>query len=361
MTIIRNRRLATSFVPRKPTDVEFRAMYAALRPLLFALDTETSHELALRALQALGRAPGSIRPLPGRPRRLLGLDFLNPVGLAAGLDKDARAVEGLARLGFGFIEVGTVTPRAQQGNPKPRLFRAPETDALINRMGFNNHGVRAMVRRLEALRRRGRLRGTLVGVNVGKNRDTPLAEAAGDYARCMEAVYELADYLTLNLSSPNTPGLRTLQSEEALAPLLDRVAETRERLGGGHRRRVPVLVKIAPDLAGDDIEIIARAIVRFGIDGVIATNTTITRPEGLRADLAGEAGGLSGAPLHPLALATVRSLRRVLPEAVPIIGVGGIIDAAGGKAMLEHGADLLQIYTGFIYRGPALVRELSRL
>jgi dihydroorotate dehydrogenase len=336
-------------------------MYAALRSLLFALDAENSHDLALVALQVLGRAPGSLQPLPGRPRRLFDLDFRNPVGLAAGLDKDARAVEGLARLGFAFIEVGTVTPRPQPGNPKPRLFRAPEAEALINRMGFNNRGAAAMARRLQALRRRDRLGGTLLGVNVGKNKDTPLEQAADDYARCMESVYEFADYLTLNLSSPNTPGLRTLQSEQALAPLLERVTETRARLSGRHRRRVPVLVKIAPDLAVDDLEIIASAIARFEIDGVIATNTTISRPPSLRAELAAEAGGLSGVPLHPLALATVRNLRRVLPEAVPIVGVGGIIDAAGGRAMLEHGADLLQVYTGFIYRGPALVRELARL
>jgi dihydroorotate dehydrogenase len=336
-------------------------MYTALRSLLFALQAETSHDVALTALGSFGRLPGPIRPLPGRPRRLLGLDFANPVGLAAGLDKDARAVEGLARLGFGFVEVGTVTPRPQGGNPRPRLFRAPEAQALINRMGFNNQGLEAMLPRLAALRRRGRLGATVLGVNVGKNKDTPLAEAADDYAACMTAVYEFADYLTLNLSSPNTPGLRTLQSEEALAPLLDRVKETQQRLGARHRRRVPVLVKIAPDLLADDLQIIAGAVVRFEIDGIIATNTTITRPPEVPASLAAEAGGLSGLPLLPLALQTVGELRRVLPESVPIIGVGGILDAAAGRAMLEQGADLLQTYTGFIYRGPALIRELARL
>lgn len=341
--------------------VESAPMYLALRSLLFALDAETSHRAALAGLRALGRAPGAIEALPGRPRRLMGLDFANPVGLAAGLDKDARAVEGLARLGFGFVEVGTVTPRPQPGNPRPRLFRAPEAEALINRMGFNNQGVEVMARRLAALRHRDRLGATLLGVNVGKNKDTPLEHAADDYTRCMEAVYEFADYLTLNLSSPNTPGLRTLQSEEALAPLLDRVKAAQQHLAGRHRREVPLLVKIAPDLAEADIDIIAGAVARFQIDGVIATNTTIARPPGVPQAVAAEAGGLSGVPLHPLALETVARLRRALPANLPIIGVGGIIDAAGGRAMLEHGADLLQIYTGFIYRGPALVRELSHL
>jgi dihydroorotate dehydrogenase len=336
-------------------------MYAPARALLFALAPETSHEVALRALGAYGRLPGAIRPIPGTGRRLLGLEFRNPVGLAAGLDKDARAVEGLARLGFGFVEVGTVTPRAQPGNPRPRLFRVAEARALINRMGFNNLGVDAMVRRLEDVRRRGRLDGTLLGVNVGKNRHTPLAQAADDYRRCIEAVYPYADYLTLNLSSPNTPGLRTLQSEAALAPLLAEIKEAQSRSAARHGRHVPVLVKIAPDLPPADLEIIAAAVVRFGVEGIVATNTTITRPGLEQHPVAGEAGGLSGAPLNPLALATVGRLRAVLDATVPIVGVGGIMDTGGGRAMLEQGADLLQIYTGFIYRGPALVRELARL
>jgi dihydroorotate dehydrogenase len=334
-------------------------MYAALRALLFALEPETSHQLALAALAGYGRLPGAIRPLPGTSRHLLGLTFRNVVGLAAGLDKDAVAVEGLARLGFGFVEVGTVTPRGQPGNPRPRLFRIPAANALVNRMGFNNLGVDTMTRRLAALRQRGRLGETVLGVNVGKNRDTPLSAAADDYQRCIEAVYPFADYLTLNLSSPNTPGLRTLQSEASLAPLLQRVKDVQSRLTVRYGRRVPVLVKIAPDLAAADLEIIAAAVVRFEIDGVIATNTTISRPGLDQLPVAAEAGGLSGAPLHPLALQTVADLSTLL--AVPIIGVGGIMDAQGGRAMLEQGADLLQIYTGFIYRGPALIRELARL
>ncbi|MEQ8861073.1 MAG: quinone-dependent dihydroorotate dehydrogenase [Pseudomonadales bacterium] len=335
-------------------------MYAAARSLLFALDPERSHDLALAALAAYGRLPGRIAPIAGRPRRLLGLEFRNPVGLAAGLDKDAHAVEGLARLGFGFVEVGTVTPRPQPGNPRPRMFRIAPARALINRMGFNNLGVEAMAERLEGLRRRDRLRGTVLGVNVGKNKDTPLEHAGADYQRCMEVVYPYADYLTLNLSSPNTPGLRTLQSAAALAPLLEGVKSTQSRLATVHGRRVPVLLKIAPDLAEADVDVVAAAVERFEIEGVIATNTTISRP-GVEGPIAAQAGGLSGAPLHPLALATVAHLRAVLERTVPIIGVGGIMDAAGGKAMLEQGSELVQIYTGFIYRGPTLIRELAVL
>lgn len=336
-------------------------MYAAARALLFRLDPEVSHELALEALAAYGCLPGVIGPLPGTRRRLFGLEFANAVGLAAGLDKDARAVEGLARLGFAFVEVGTVTPRPQAGNPRPRLFRLPAQQALINRMGFNNAGVDAMARRLGRLRERGRLGATVLGVNVGKNKDTALEAAAGDYCRCMAAVYPYADYLTLNLSSPNTPGLRTLQSRESLTPLLDAVLSERSRLAALHRRQVPVLLKVAPDLAGTDVEIIAAAVQASGIDGVIATNTTVTRPglEGVRHGA--EGGGLSGAPLHALALDTVGALRRLLDPAVPLIGVGGIMDAAGGRSMLSRGADLVQVYSGFIYRGPELIRELAAL
>lgn len=341
--------------------LECAAMYALARSLLFTLPPETSHDVGLAGLAALGRLPGRLRPLPGRPRQVMGLTFRNPVGLAAGLDKDARAVEGLARLGFGFVEVGTVTPLAQPGNPRPRLFRLPADRALINRMGFNNHGAEAMARRLDGIRARGRLVDTLLGVNVGKNKDTPLESAADDYLRCMDAVYTHADYLTLNLSSPNTPGLRTLQSEASLAPLLERIKGRQAALAARHGRYVPVALKIAPDLAAADVEIIAGAVARFELDAVIATNTTISRPGLAAAPHAGETGGLSGAPLAPLALQVVGLLREALGGRVPIIGVGGIMDGRGGAAMLEQGADLLQIYTGFIYRGPALIRELAEL
>lgn len=336
-------------------------MYAATRALLFRLDAETSHDLALAGLRAYGRLPGIPVPLSGTPRRLMGLEFANVVGLAAGLDKDARAVSGLARLGFGCIEVGTVTPRPQPGNPRPRLFRLPRAEALINRMGFNNLGAEAMARQLDRLRSRDDLGATRLGVNVGKNKDTPLEEAAGDYLRGMEALVQYADYLTLNLSSPNTPGLRTLQSEASLAPLLERVKEAQSRFAGRHGRYVPVALKIAPDLAAADLDIVAGALRRFEIDAVIATNTTISRPGVAGEPLADEAGGLSGRPLAPLSRDAVVRLRERLEGQVPIIGVGGIMDGAGGRAMLECGADLLQIYTGFIYRGPALIRELADL
>ena len=337
------------------------SIYPLLRSALFMLDAERSHEVAIAALAAYGAFPGAPGPLPGRQRQFFGLTFRNAVGLAAGLDKEARAVLGLARLGFGHVEVGTVTPQPQPGNPRPRLFRLPGQRAIINRMGFNSGGVAAMARRLATLRDGGRLDGTILGVNVGKNKDTPLEAAAGDYVAGMTAVYGAADYLTLNLSSPNTPGLRTLQSGDALGPLLDTIQEAGAQLAQRHGRRIPVLLKIAPDLLREDLEIIALAVGRHGVDGVIATNTTITRPGLEREPLAAEQGGLSGAPLAPLALATVRTLRTLLGARVPVIGVGGIQSRDAGAAMLAAGADLLQIYTGFIYRGPALVRELASL
>jgi len=338
-------------------------MFTLLRPLLFSLDPELSHDLSIAALGCYGRSPGRIRPAQGpgragRPIELMGLKFVNRVGLAAGLDKDARALEGLARLGFGFIEVGTVTPRPQPGNPKPRLFRLPAQEAIINRMGFNNDGVAAMARRLADVRHRNRLRGTLVGVNVGKNKDTPLESAADDYTECMRAVYAYADYLTLNLSSPNTPGLRALQSGEELTRLLRAVSACRDRLTSEQQRRVPLLIKVAPDLHSDDVTAVAQAVIAHGIDGVIATNTTISRSGVEASPHAAEAGGLSGAPLHPLARAKVREFRQALGADVPLIGVGGITDVDSGEAMFAAGADLVQIYSGFIYRGPDLIRAL---
>ena len=340
-------------------------MYQLARSLLFQLEAEHSHALALAGFRGLGCLPGRISPMRGNgiaggPARYLGLDFVNRVGLAAGLDKDGEAIEGLARLGFGFIEVGTVTPRPQPGNPKPRLFRLTTKEALINRMGFNNHGVEEMSVRLRRLRRRDRLRGTLIGVNVGKNKDTPLAQAAVDYILCMESVYEYADYLTLNLSSPNTPGLRALQTGEALTSLLGKVSACRSRLAAKSGRRVPLLIKVAPDLMAEDVEEVADAIGRFELDGLIATNTTISRPGVAGERAADEAGGLSGAPLASMAQKTVAAFRDRLGDDVPIIGVGGIVSVTEAQAMLSAGADLLQIYTGFIYQGPGLIRQLVR-
>jgi dihydroorotate dehydrogenase len=338
-------------------------MFKMMRALLFALEAERSHELTIAALAAFGRLPGPIRALTGTGPgggsvELMGLRFPNRLGLAAGLDKNAVALEGLARLGFGFVEVGTVTPKPQAGNARPRLFRLIRERAIINRMGFNNDGVEVVAARLQAVRRRNRLGGTLIGVNVGKNRDTALEVAYRDYTTCMSAVYPHADYLTLNLSSPNTPGLRQLQTGEELERLLDAVTECREGLAARHGRRVPLLLKVAPDLHAEDVEAIAAAVHRFAIDAVIATNTTITRPEVAGSAHAGESGGLSGAPLAPLALARVREFRAALGAGVPIVGVGGISSAAQAQAFLDAGANLLQVYTGFIYEGPGLLRKL---
>jgi dihydroorotate dehydrogenase len=338
-------------------------MFNLLRPLLFRLDEEVSHDVSIAGLGCYGRLPGRIHPgrgagTAGSPLQLLGLNFPNRLGLAAGLDKDAQAVEGLARLGFGFVEVGTVTPRPQPGNDKPRLFRLVEQGGIINRMGFNNAGVDAMVRRLEAVRRRDRLGGTLVGVNIGKNKDTANDKAVVDYVRCMTAVYPLADYLTVNLSSPNTPGLRELQSGEDLDRVLDGVSSAREQLSVSHGRRVPVLVKVAPDLHSDAVGDIARALREYTIDGVIATNTTLSREGVENSPLAGETGGLSGAPLTQLARAKVAEFRSALGDDFPLIGVGGIVDAASGEAMFSAGADLIQIYSGFIFKGPELIRDI---
>ncbi|MBM4203665.1 MAG: quinone-dependent dihydroorotate dehydrogenase [Gammaproteobacteria bacterium] len=334
-------------------------LYPLLRQSLFCLPAETSHHLAIDAFAALGALPFNGGVSKGaRAVQLMGLTFPNRVGLAAGLDKDARAAEGLAALGFGHVEVGTVTPLPQPGNPQPRLFRIPPAGAMVNRMGFNSEGLSAMVRRLEGIRSRNRLRDTLLGVNLGKNKDTPVQEAHRDYVRGLEAVYPYADYVTLNLSSPNTPGLRTLQSPEALRELLTAVLDARERVGRG--RTKPVVVKIAPDLVAEDLDAIAAVVSTLRIDGIIATNTTITRP-GVDECWQQEAGGLSGPPLLPLSLATVRGIRERLGPSVPIIGVGGISSSDDARAMFAAGADLVQVYTGFIYRGPILVHELARV
>ncbi len=330
-------------------------MYALARPLLFALDPERAHALGMAALDrahALGLGHWLAPPPVPLPTRILGLDLPNPVGLAAGLDKNAEHVDALFSLGFGFVEVGTVTPRAQPGNPPPRLFRLTSERALINRMGFNNAGVGALVRNLERRRNRG-----VVGVNIGRNRDTGNDDAARDYLYCMQRVYPLADYIAVNISSPNTSGLRELQEEQALRRLLGQLREAQERLAAQHGRRVPLLVKLAPDLSDDDVEASARVLGDLQVDGVIATNTTTARFAVQQHRLAGETGGLSGAPLLGKSTAVLRMLRTRLPESVALIGVGGIMNAADAAAKATAGADLVQLYTGLIYRGPSLVRE----
>ena len=289
----------------------------------------------------------------GAGANLLGLRFPNRVGLAAGFDKNAREVDILGPLGFGFIEVGTVTPRPQAGNPPPNLFRLPADEALINRLGFNNEGADAAARRLEARRYPG-----VIGVNIGKNRDTPLEDSVKDYCACLRTVYGVADYVTLNVSSPNTPGLRGLQEPDALRPLLLELANLREQLQSVHGKRVPMLVKLSPDLSGEQVEAVALELAELPVDGIVATNTTTARPASLRSARAAESGGLSGRPLHARSVAMVRALRAALGPQFPIVGVGGIVSPEMGAETRAAGADLLQVYTGLIYRGPALVEDL---
>lgn len=336
-------------------------MYQLVRPLLFAAAAERSHSLALQALAAFAALPGAIRPAPGRARTLMGIDFPNVVGLAAGLDKDGVAAAGLARLGFGHVELGAVTPKPQAGNPKPRLFRLPAAQALINRMGFNNAGAAVLAERIAELRAEGRMANTPVGVNIGKNRATPLGEAVDDYLACMEALHSCADYLTVNLSSPNTPGLLRLQHGDALSALLGALKERQARLAAQHGRYVPFCLKLSPDLEDGALDALADALLRFQVDGVVAGNSTLARPLPPGLQHGGEPGGLSGAPLAPLARNAVRRLRRRLGPNLPIIGCGGVMTAADARKMLEAGADLVQIYTGLIYRGPSLVRSIAAL
>ena len=331
-------------------------MYSLARPFLFGVDAERAHGLALASLEAAYRT--GLNPLfASRPRplptRALGLEFPNPVGCAAGLDKNGAHVDALLALGFGFVEVGTVTPKPQAGNPKPRMFRLPEHQAVINRLGFNNDGVDALVRNVARARRRH----GLLGINIGKNKDTPNESAHEDYLFCLERVYPLADYVTVNISSPNTAGLRELQEEQALRNLVGVLrAEPLLRLAQ-HGRRVPMLVKIAPDLTDEDIESCARVLGDLHVDGVIATNTTVDRlpVEGHRH--AGEAGGLSGAPLYGKSTAVLRRLRGRLDPAIPLIGVGGILNGADAAGKIAAGATMVQLYSGMVYRGPELVGE----
>ncbi|MCL7713992.1 quinone-dependent dihydroorotate dehydrogenase [Stenotrophomonas mori] len=331
-------------------------MYPLVRPFLFAFDAERAHGLALSALEAAWRTGTTpllaARPAP-MPSTVFGLDFPNPVGLAAGLDKNGEHIDALFGLGFGSVEIGTVTPRPQAGNPRPRLFRLPRHAAIINRMGFNNAGVDALVRNVE----RSRHRTGPLGINIGKNKDTPNEQALSDYLACLEKVYPLADYITVNISSPNTAGLRELQEEQALRHLVGGLREAQGRLSSRHRRHVPMLVKVAPDLGDRDIEAAARVLGELEVDGVIATNTTIGRPGLEQAAHAAESGGLSGAPLLGQSTLVLRRLRARLPEHIPLVGVGGIQSGADAVAKMAAGASLVQCYSGLIFRGPALIGE----
>ncbi|KAF1687716.1 dihydroorotate dehydrogenase (quinone) [Pseudoxanthomonas broegbernensis] len=331
-------------------------MYSLARPFLFGLDAERAHRIGLKALD-LALASGTVgllaRKRPPLPTKLLGLVFPNPVGLAAGLDKNGAHIDALLALGFGFVEVGTVTPRPQPGNPRPRMFRLAREQALINRLGFNNEGVDALVRNVARARRKG----GLLGINIGKNKDTPNEDAASDYLHCLERVYPLADYVTVNISSPNTAGLRELQEEQSLRRLVGTLREAQERLAAQHGKRVPMLVKVAPDLSDSDIDAAARVLSDLEVDGVVATNTTVARIAVQGHRHAGEAGGLSGAPLMGQATLVLRRLRTRLPESIPLVGVGGILSGADAVAKMAAGAGLVQCYTGLVYRGPELVGE----
>jgi dihydroorotate dehydrogenase len=321
--------------------------YALARPLLFSLDPETAHHLAL----TLSRFGFRFRA-PDKPVTVMGLHFPNPVGLAAGLDKDAAHIDGLAKLGFGFIEVGTVTPRAQPGNPRPRIFRIVQANALINRFGFNNVGVETFLANVARSRWRG-----ILGINIGKNFDTPADRAADDYAYCLEKVYGAASYVTVNISSPNTKGLRDLQQERQLDELLDRLAHARERLARSYGRHVPLALKVAPDLEPPQIRDIADAVLRHRFEAIIATNTSTSREGVEDSPHAGEAGGLSGAPIFAKSTDVLARFRDQLDGKVALIGAGGIVSGADAEKKARAGASLVQLYTGLIYRGPALVRE----
>ena len=336
------------------------ALYPLARPLLFSMDPEDAHHFTLNQLKrahAMGFSSCIGARIAPQPRTVMGVTFPNPVGLAAGLDKDGAYIDALGALGFGFIEVGTVTPRAQPGNPRPRMFRLPAANALINRMGFNNGGVDAFINNVKASK--WREAGGVLGLNIGKNADTPIERAVDDYLHCLERVYPHASYVTVNISSPNTKNLRQLQGASELDSLLGTLRDAQQRLADQHKRYVPVALKIAPDLDDDQIANVADALLRHKMDGVIATNTTISREAVTGLAHAEEAGGLSGQPVREGSTRVIRALRGLLGDAVPIIGVGGIDSAAAAQAKIEAGADLVQLYSGLIYQGPTLVKQCA--
>jgi dihydroorotate dehydrogenase len=333
-------------------------MFSLIRGLLFTLPTETSHHLALDAIKWLQKCglAGLVAAKPeANPVEVMGITFPNPVGIAAGLDKNADYIDGLAALGFGFIEVGTSTPKPQPGNPAPRLFRLPAAQAIINRMGFNNEGVDYLVEQVKKSQFSG-----VLGINIGKNKDTPAETAVDDYLICMRKVYEFATYITVNLSSPNTPGLRDLQFGEPLEQLLLQLKSEQKILSAKFGRYVPLAVKIAPDMADDDIESVAASFIKYDIDGVIATNTTIARDKVAHLTHGAEAGGLSGAPLTDASTQVVAKFAKALDGKLPIIGVGGIVDGQSAADKITAGASLVQIYSGFIYQGPALITKAAK-
>ena len=343
------------------------ALYGLARPFLFGMDPEAAHELTLDSLARTQNTPLAClyaAPRVDDPLILAGLPFPNRVGLAAGLDKNARCIDAFSAMGFGFVEVGTVTPKAQPGNPKPRMFRLPKADALINRLGFNNEGLDAFIANVQRARFRQQAAAAgrkpmLLGLNIGKNASTPIERAVDDYLLGLEGVYPHADYVTVNISSPNTKNLRALQSDEALDALLGQLQERRQDLIKRHGRTVPMFVKIAPDLDETQVGVIAATLQKNGIDGVIATNTTISRDAVKGMKHAEETGGLSGAPVLEASNQVIRQLRAALGPRYPIIGVGGVMSAADARSKRDAGADLVQIYTGLIYEGPGLVKACA--
>ncbi len=337
--------------------------YRLVRPFLFRMDPEAAHDLTLNAV---ARTQGTVleklyaQPRVQDPVTVAGLRFPNRVGLAAGLDKNARCIDGFGAMGFGFVEVGTVTPLAQSGNPKPRMFRLPDAQALINRLGFNNQGLDAFVANVQrSALRRAQSPGLLLGLNIGKNAATPMERATDDYLACLDGVYSHADYVTVNISSPNTKNLRALQSDQALDGLLGALAQRRQELAQRQAKHVPLFLKIAPDLDAEQIAAIAATLKRHHMDGVIATNTTLAREAVQWLPYSNETGGLSGAPVRDMSRKVIRGLRTALGPDFPIIGVGGVLSGADALGHLEAGANMVQIYTGLIYRGPALVREVA--
>ena len=332
-------------------------MYSLLRPLLFSLDAEKAHHLTLESLK-LAHSVGLLSLYAGKPVddpvTVFGIEFANRVGLAAGLDKNADYIDALGALGFGFVEVGTITPRPQAGNPQPRLFRAVAQRGIVNRMGFNNLGVEHLLKNIQQRTYRG-----VLGVNIGKNASTPVENALDDYLLCLDAVYADCDYITVNLSSPNTPGLRDLQFGDPLKRLLDGLKNRQHQLQVQHGKYTPLLVKIAPDLAESDIDDIAQTFLQLQIEGVIATNTTIDKSSLIGTGLENEAGGLSGAPVYEKSTAVLHYLAQQLQGKIPLIGVGGIESGAQAKAKIDAGAALVQLYSGLIFSGPALVRECA--
>jgi dihydroorotate dehydrogenase len=329
--------------------------YALARQLLFRLSAEDAHDISLKALKLANSArilPLFMPPVHSQAVKVMGLTIPNRVGLAAGLDKNGDYIDGLARMGFGFIEVGTVTPLPQLGNPKPRMFRIVDKEAIINRMGFNNKGVDHLVQQLRKMKYKG-----IIGINVGKNKDTPAEHSGDDYVVCIEKVFELASYISINISSPNTPGLRSLQFGDSLKAVLSQIRNCQERLQNQHSRKVPFVVKIAPDMSDDEIALVARTLLDFEMDGVIATNTTLSRVGVEGSPYGREQGGLSGRPLTDRATHVIRVLCKSLENKIPVIASGGVMNGNDAQNKIAAGASLVQLYSGLIYRGPGLVRE----